>query len=68
MPPLVYVLPYKPSRFRRFIVRSCLYIAMIAALIYTMQRMYRLIERMPDHGNANQIQRTDPHSRPGHAR
>ena len=68
MPRLVYVLPYKPSRLWRFVVRSCLWIAILAAVIYTTQRMHRLIERMPHHGNANQIQRTSPHPRTGHPR
>lgn len=68
MPPLIYTVPYGPPRIRSFVVRTCFAIAMLAAVVITVNRFLYILERNPPHGNANSSPRYHIHAQPSSAR
>jgi hypothetical protein len=49
---IVYATPYKPNPVLRWIVRTCLFLVMIASVIYNTAQFYTILERIK-HGHPN---------------
>ena len=68
-PRIVKTVPYRPSKLRRFVVRTCIFLWLAATVIYTLLHVYPLIRRSHNpHVNEAHPHRSSIDSGPGHPR